>query len=146
MNPQRKPSAAAAWARWRGSAPLVRRPTNPCGSPGIRGAVERRGGVAGINGCLNHVNHVNQGKTYGNHMNFWILLGFQDEWRLFGEVSSWNIMKHWALYGKLVFCGDVFGVNTSKRPCACGYFGCGGGWGVGLYWGGMLTFIATATT
>ena len=26
----------------------------------------------------------------------------------------------------------AFGVNTSKRPCACGYFGCGGGW-----WGGV---------
>ena len=55
-------------------------------------------------------------------------------------------MKHWALYGKLVFCGDVFVVNTSKRPCACGYFGCWGGWGAGCIVGGMLTFIATATT
>ena len=44
-------------------------------------------------------------------------------------------------------CVSVFGANTSKRPCACGYFGYGGEWGVGWGgWGGMLTFIATATT
>ena len=40
----------------------------------------------------------------------------------------------------------AFGANTSKRPCACGYFGCGGGWGGGVGWGGTLTFIATATS
>ena len=33
-----------------------------------------------------------------------------------------------------VFTQRFVRVNTSKRPCACGYFGCGGGWGG---WGGV---------
>ena len=36
-------------------------------------------------------------------------------------------------YLKTLFC-LVCGVNTSKRPCACGYFECGGGWGGGVGW------------
>ena len=42
----------------------------------------------------------------------------------------------------------MFLVSTPviKRPCACGYFGCGGGWGAGCIVGGMLTFMEIATT
>ena len=40
------------------------------------------------------------------------------------------------LQAKHVTLVVVFGVNTSKRPCACGYIGCGGfgvGWDVNLH-------------
>ena len=40
------------------------------------------------------------------------------------------------LQAKHVTLVVVFGVNTSKRPCACGYIGCGGfgvGWDVSLH-------------
>ena len=66
-----------------------------------------------------------------------------------GEI--WNQLACLKIGYNQISCIGLFGyshvcgVNASKRPCTCWYFGCGGGW-EGWRGGGMLTCIATAAT
>ena len=48
-----------------------------------------------------------------------------------GRSGAALAASHWAAHQSHLEM-YVLGVNTRKRPCACGYFGCGGGWGVGV--------------